>query len=85
MMNRDLKFFLKDTIRKMVDFSPHMSAFLPCRITLVEKDDGLWLYTLNMDMMIRMGRKLPPKLKADALKVREAIWLMMERGSSGDF
>lgn len=73
------------TAREMVDFSPHMSAFLPCRITLVEKDDGLWLYTLNMDMMIRMGRKLPPKLKADALKVREAIWLMMERGSSGDF
>jgi hypothetical protein len=38
-----------------------------------------------MDMMIRMGRKLPPDLKADALRVREAIWLMMERGSRGDF
>lgn len=73
------------TARKMVDFSPHMAAYLPCRITLVERDDGLWLYTLNMDMMIRMGRKLPPDLKADALKVREAIWLMMERASSGDF
>ena len=33
----------------------------------------------------RMGRKLPPSLKANALKVREAIWLMMERGSTGDF
>lgn len=73
------------TARKMVDFSPHMAAYLPCRITLVEKDDGLWMYTLNMDMMIRMGRKLPPDLKADALKVREAIWAMMERGSQGDF
>ena len=73
------------TARKMVDFSPHMAAYLPCRVTLVERDDGLWLYTLNMDMMIRMGRKLPPDLKADALKVREAIWLMMERGSTGDF
>jgi uncharacterized protein (DUF302 family) len=73
------------TARKMVDFSPNMAAFLPCRITVVEREDGLWLYTLNMDMMIRMGRKLPPDLKADALRVREAIWLMMERGSRGDF
>src|SRR5574343_1141543 len=73
------------TARKMVDFSPHMAAYLPCRITVVEKDDGLWMYTLNMDMMIRMGRKLPPDLKADALKVREAIFQMMERDSSGDF
>ena len=74
-----------NTARDMVDFSPHMSAYLPCRISLVERDDGYWLYTLNMDMMIRMGRQLPPKLKTDALKVREAIWLMMERGASGDF
>jgi uncharacterized protein (DUF302 family) len=73
------------TARKMVDFSPHMAAYLPCRITLVERDDGLWLYTLNMDMMIRMGRKLPEDLKKDALRVREAIWLMMERGSKGEF
>ena len=73
------------TARDMVDFSPHMAAYLPCRITLVERDDGLWLYTLNMDMMIRMGRTLPPQLQQDALKVREAIWLMMERGAAGDF
>jgi uncharacterized protein (DUF302 family) len=73
------------TARDMVDFSPHMAAYLPCRITLVERADGLWLYTLNMDMMIRMGRKLPPKLREDALKVRQAIWTMMERGSKGDF
>jgi uncharacterized protein (DUF302 family) len=73
------------TARKMVDFSPHMAAYLPCRITLVERDDGLWMYTLNMDMMIRMGRKLPDDLKQDALRVREAIWLMMERGSKGEF
>jgi len=33
------------TARKMVDFSPHMAAYLPCRISMVEHDDGsLWLY-----------------------------------------
>ena len=73
------------TARKMVDFSPHMAAFLPCRITVVEKDDGLWLYTLNMDMMVNMGRKLPPELRAEAVKVRNTIWKLMERGASGEF
>ena len=42
------------TARRMVDFSPHMAAYLPCRVTVVEKEDGLWLYTLNMDMMVKM-------------------------------
>lgn len=73
------------TARTMVDFSPHMAAYLPCRITVVEKEDGLWMYTLNMDMMIKMGRKLPPDLKKEALKVRDTIWMMMEKGSQGDF
>jgi uncharacterized protein (DUF302 family) len=73
------------TARQMVDFSPHMAAFLPCRIVLMEKEDGLWLYTLNMDMMIRMGRKMPPELKASTLKVRDTIWKMMERGAKGEF
>ncbi len=73
------------TARKMVDFSPHMAAYLPCRISVVEKEDGLWMYTLNMDMMVRMGRKLPPDLERDAMKVRNTIWKMMERASQGDF
>ncbi len=73
------------TARTMVDFSPHMAAYLPCRITVVEKDDGLWMYTLNMDMMVKMGRKLPSPLKEEAMKVRDTIWEMMERGSKGEF
>ena len=74
------------TARKMVDFSPHMAAYLPCRISMVEHDDGsLWLYTLNMDMMVKMGRKLPSPLKEEAWAVRETIWQMMERGSKCEF
>lgn len=73
------------TARMMVDFSPAMSAYLPCRITVVERDDGLWMYTLNMDMMVKMGRKLPSPLKEEAWKVRQTIWDMMERGSKGEF
>ena len=73
------------TARRMVDFSPHMAAYLPCRISMVEKEDGLWLYTLNMDMMVKMGRKLPSPLKEEAMAVRNTIWEMMERGSKGEF
>lgn len=78
-------FCTPSTAREMVDFSPHMAAYLPCRITVVEKEDGLWMYTLNMDMMVRMGRKLPSPLKENAWKVRDTIWEMMERGSKGEF
>jgi uncharacterized protein (DUF302 family) len=71
--------------RQMVDFSPHMAAYMPCRLTVVEKDDGLWIYTLNMDMMVSMGRKLPPGLKEEALKVRETIFQMLNRAADGEF
>jgi uncharacterized protein (DUF302 family) len=73
------------TARLMVDFSPHMAAYMPCRISVLEKDDGLWIYTLNMDMLINMGRKLPPDLKKEALRVRQTMWKMLERGSRGEF
>ncbi len=72
------------TARRMVDFSPHMAAYLPCRVTVVEKEDGLWLYTLNMDMMVKMGRKLPSPLKEGANAVRDTIWERMERASKGE-
>lgn len=73
------------TARAMVEFSPHMAAYLPCRVTVLEKEDGLWIYTLNMDMMLRMGRKLPPELREPVQKVRDTIWKLLERGSRGEF
>jgi hypothetical protein len=51
----------------------------------LEKDDGLWLYTLNMDMMVKMGRKLPSPLKEEAWHVRQTMYEMMERASKGEF
>jgi uncharacterized protein (DUF302 family) len=74
------------TARRMVDFSPHMAAYLPCRVSVAELDDGsLWLYTLNMDMMVKMGRQLPSPLKEEAQAVRDTIWEMMQRASKGEF
>jgi uncharacterized protein (DUF302 family)/uncharacterized protein YceK len=73
------------TARRMIDFSPAMAAYLPCRVTVMEREDGLWLYTLNMDMMTRMGRRMPAELKAETGRVRDAIRAMLDRGAAGEF
>ena len=74
-----------ETARKMIDFSAPMAAYLPCRITIVEEDDGLWLYTLNMDMMIKMGAKMPPELLEETTRVRNTMRAMLDRGAAGEF
>jgi hypothetical protein len=51
----------------------------------VDQKEGLWLYTLNMDMLIKMGRKMPPKVLEKTLFVRNTIWNMLEAGATGDF
>jgi len=39
------------TAAKMVRYSDAFSAYLPCRVTLLEDKTGkLWLYSLNMDL-----------------------------------
>jgi uncharacterized protein (DUF302 family) len=82
---RVLSYCNPETARKMIDFAAPMAAYLPCRITLVEKEDGLWLYTLNMDMMIKMGAKMPPEMLEETTKVRDTLWTMLERGATGEF
>ncbi len=74
------------TAKQMLDYSDAFSAYLPCRITMVESPQGeLWLYTLNMDLMIYGGRPLPDELKKEAIHVKEVILEIMKRGAEGDF
>lgn len=74
------------TAAKMVDYSDAYSAYLPCRVALLEDTQGqLWIYSLNMDMMIYGGTPLPPELKQEALKVKTIIQDIMKRGASGEF
>ncbi len=73
------------TARKMIDFSPAMAGFLPCRVTIVEQEDGLHIYTMNMDMAIKMGKEMPPELLEETMKVRNAMWDMLQNGSRGEF
>ena len=74
------------TAKQMLDHNDAFSAYLPCRISLVEDKTGkLWLYSLNMDLMIHGGKPLPPVLKAEAEKVKSIILEIMERAAEGDF
>ena len=74
------------TALQMLDYSDAYSAFLPCRISMVEDKQGkLWLYSLNMDAMIYGGKPLPPALMAEAQGIKEIILDIMNRGAEGDF
>ncbi len=74
------------TAKQMLDYSDAFSAYLPCRITMIEDTSGkLWLYTLNMDLMIYGGKPLPAALKKEAINVKEIILDIMKRGAEGDF
>lgn len=74
------------TAMKMVEYSDAFSAYLPCRIALVEDRQGKYaLYSLNMDLMIEGGRTLPPDLLAEANRVRKTIRDIMQRGATGEF
>jgi uncharacterized protein (DUF302 family) len=74
------------TAAKMLEYSDAFSAYLPCRVAMVEDTQGqLWLYSLNMDMMIHGGTPLPEDLYEEASGVKEIILDIMERGAAGDF
>ena len=69
-----------DMLAHDIDFS----AYLPCRITLIEDRDGhTWLVTLDLDLVIRTA-ELPPDLLEKAIKVRDTLREIMEAGASGD-
>ncbi len=74
------------TAALMLDYSDAYSAYLPCRVSLVEDKQGrLWLFSLNMDAMIYGGTPLPAALKEEAIGVKTIILDIMNRGAEGDF
>ncbi len=74
------------TAMTMVEYSDAFSAYLPCRIAMVEDKKGkVWVYALNMDMMIHGGKTLPDNLLKEANKVKDVILKLMEAGATGEF
>ncbi len=72
--------------RQMLEYHDHYSGFMPCRIALVEDNSGrLWLYSMNLDLMIHGGKELPDDLKTAAIGVRDTIRSIMEGAAAGEF
>ena len=70
------------TAMTMVQHSDAFSAYLPCRLALIEdqkhfdtngKEGDRWLYTLDMNAMIYGGSPLPDYLLEKALNVQRTI------------
>ena len=74
------------TAATMLNYNDAFASFLPCRITVLEDEQGaLWLSTMDMNLMIHGGRPIPPALKSDAIKIRDALNEIMLRSAAGDF
>ena len=86
-----LQFCDADVGRRMLDFSPEFSIFIPCRITVMEDATGeIWLMTLDWDVSWlsrawQPGSRLDPELIKDAIRIRDAMTLIMQAGASGDW
>ena len=69
---------------KMVKEKMAFAGYLPCRITLVEDDDGsTYLITLNMDKTMS-DASLPERLQALGVQVRNNIYSIISAGAEGD-
>ncbi len=74
------------TAVKMVEYSDAFSAYLPCRIAMIEDKQGkVWLYSLDMDLMIHGGKTLPDDLFKEANSVKNVMLKLMEAGATGEF
>ncbi|TCJ18186.1 DUF302 domain-containing protein [Parasulfuritortus cantonensis] len=72
------------TAKKLLELNPAFAAFLPCRVALVEDEQGKGrIIMLNMDNMIKAAN-LPPEVKAKAEEVRDNLLSIMTAGANGD-
>ncbi len=72
--------------KKFINYSRAFGAFMPCRILIVEDDNGdRWLYTMAMELMLFGGETLPPEMMKMAEHVRDTMYSMMDMGAKGDF
>ncbi|MBF0175633.1 MAG: DUF302 domain-containing protein [Magnetococcales bacterium] len=74
--------------RVMADYNDVYTAFMPCRVSVVEdkaKPGKYWLHTMSLDMMIHGGKELPPELKRDAQRIWKTIQEIMNGAATGQF
>jgi hypothetical protein len=72
--------------KMMADYRDAYTGFMPCRIALVEDKKGkLWMHSMNLDMMIYGGKRLPDDLRKEALRVSGVLQSMMKGAATGEF
>ena len=70
---------------EMVRKDPIYSAYMPCRIALVEDEHGKpWLFMLNLDMLIG-SNSLPQDLQQLAIRINQTMLAVMTAGATGEF
>ena len=70
----------------MADYNDKYTAFMPCRIAVVEDmNGGVWVHSMNLDLVIYGGKPLPQELKEKALTVRNNIYELMQSAAAGEF
>jgi len=80
-----LQFCNPEDAHQLVKFNPIFAAYMPCRIALVEDEEGqLWVMMMNLDMLIN-NTPLPDDLKAIAANVNTTLKTIMEAAAEGDF
>jgi uncharacterized protein (DUF302 family) len=77
------------TMRMILDYVPEFSAFVPCRVTVLEDaNNDIWIMTLDWDVRwldtSPNPNKISPELRKRAIKVREMMEQIMEAGANGD-
>jgi uncharacterized protein (DUF302 family) len=83
---RILSYCSPSIAQQFIDYSRAYGAFMPCRIMIVEDDEGnRWLYTMAMELMLFGGKPLPPEMMKMAEHVRSTMYSMMDKAASGDF
>jgi uncharacterized protein (DUF302 family) len=80
---RILSFCAPSIAEKFIGFSEAFGAFMPCRILIVEDDEGnRWLYTMAMELMLYGGHPLPDDMLEMAESVRDLMYGMMDAGAT---
>jgi len=82
---RILSFCAPSIAEKFIGYSESFGAFMPCRILIVEDDEGnRWLYTMAMELMLYGGKPLPEDMLKMAETVRGLMYGMMDAAATGD-
>lgn len=80
---RILSFCAPSIAEKFIGYNEGFGAFMPCRILIVEDDEGnRWLHTMEMELMLYGGKPLPPEMLKMALRVRGLMYGMMDAAAT---